>query len=118
MSKQTTVAGGDCRYYVKHHLPFKNHSNPPSLTGDYYHSKRQYVVWSYDHWPIYIYDELAKSWFSNETKYSRTTSKHSSQAHPLVDNITYLSAERMKYLYINGYKNLIRERLGADCRYA
>ena len=115
MSKQTTVSGSDCRYYVQNKLPIKNHSS--SLTGNYYFSKRQYVVWSYDHWPLYIYDYQAKHWFGNETKYSRTTSKHSTQANPLVDNITYLSSERMKYLYANGYKNLIIDMLGADCRW-
>jgi hypothetical protein len=115
MSKQTTVSASDCRYYVQNKLPIKNHSS--SLTGNYYFSKRQYVVWSYDHWSLYIYDDQAQHWFGNKTKYSRTTSKHSTQANPLVDNITYLSAERMKYLYANGYKNLTIARLGADCRW-
>lgn len=115
MSKQVTVSGVDCRYYVQNKLPIKNHSS--SLTGNYYFSKRQYVVWSYDHWPLYIYDYQTQHWFGNETKYSRTTSKHSTQANPLVDNITYLSSERMKYLYTYGYKNLIIDMLGADCRW-
>lgn len=46
----------------------------------------RYVVFSYgQHWPMFIYDTQTHQWFSNASKYSRTTSKHHGQAHPHTD---------------------------------
>lgn len=108
--KQIKTSGQDCSVYVAKLTPFTNHSG--SLKGDYYHSKRQYVVWSYDHWPLYIFDKASDNWFGNSTRYSRTTSKHSTQSSPdSCEAVTWLSSERMNYLFTNGYSNLVRERI-------
>ena len=115
--KQIKTSGQGCHRYVDKLQPFTNHSG--SLKGDYYHSKRQYVVWSYDHWPLYIFDKTSNTWFGNSTRYSRTTSKHSTQSMPrnwcnggpILFGITWLSSERMNYLFTNGYSNLVRERI-------
>jgi len=40
-----------------------------------------YVVFSYEE-PIYMYDRLLNIWLENTTKFSVTTSKHVSLAHP------------------------------------
>lgn len=41
----------------------------------------RYVVTSYgDHWPLFIWE--SGTWYENVDKYSVTTSKHRSQAHP------------------------------------
>ena len=41
----------------------------------------RYVVTSYgDHWPLFIWED--GTWYENVDKYSVTTSKHRSQAHP------------------------------------
>lgn len=43
-----------------------------------------YVVFSYGyHWPMFAY--IDGTWFENDGRYSRTTSKHRSQLHPLED---------------------------------
>jgi hypothetical protein len=47
-----------------------------------------YVVFSYGtHFPLFIYDSIAGVWFANSDKYSRSTSKHKTQAHPLCEVI-------------------------------
>ena len=113
--KQIKTSGQGCHRYVSKLTPFTNHSG--SLTGDYYPSKRQYVVWSYDNWPLYIFDKTANTWFGNSTKYSRTTSKHSTQSMPrhyiggLYEDITWLSRKRTMYLWSYGYHSLVKERI-------
>lgn len=65
-----------------------------------------YVVYSYGlHYPMFIYVPDIDHWFSNSTKYSRTTSKHRSQAHPLVGegDITGWSTDKMTTLLRDGY---------------
>lgn len=50
-----------------------------------------YVVYSYGyHFPLYAWFEVTQKWYRNIDKYSRTTSKHSSQANPgvLCEEIT------------------------------
>ena len=45
----------------------------------------RYVVYSYgEHFPLFICEEFdgVEVWYENVDKYSRTTSKHHSQAHP------------------------------------
>ena len=113
--KQIKTSGQGCHRYVSKLTPFTNHSG--SLTGDYYPSKRQYGVWSYDNWPLYICDKTANTWFGNSTKYSRTTSKHSTQSMPrhyiggLYEDITWLSRKRTMYLWSYGYHSLVKERI-------
>lgn len=117
MKQQTSGQG--CYVYVDKLQPFTNHSG--SLTGDYYPSKRQYVVWSYDHWPLYIFDKTAdNTWFGNHTKFSRTTSKHSTQSMPrhwcnggLYEGIVWLDRGFMDDLFAYGYHNLVKERITA-----
>jgi hypothetical protein len=113
--KQIKTSGQGCHRYVSKLQPFTNHSG--SLTGDYYPSKRQYVVWSYDHWPLYIFDKTANTWFGNSTKFSRTTSKHSTQSMPhiggLYPDITWLDRVLMDDLFAYGYHNLVKERITA-----
>ena len=42
-----------------------------------------YAVYSYGkHFPMYVFDYGSSQWFGNSDKYSRTTSKHQTQAHP------------------------------------
>ena len=114
--KQIKTSGQGCHRYVDKLTPFTNHSG--SLTGDYYPSKRQYVVWSYDHWPLYIFDKTSNTWFGNSTKYSRTTSKHSTQSMPrhwcnggLYEGIVWLDRKRTMYLWSYGYHSLVKARI-------
>ena len=44
---------------------------------------KYYVVYSYGyHFPILLYVRANATWFINNDKYSRSTSKHQSQTHP------------------------------------
>ena len=104
------VPGDKCRAYVQHRLAFSNASG--SLWGSYSHSLRQYAVYSYHHgWPLFIYSDQTKTWYENTDKYSRTTSKHHSQAHPHCDTIG-LSCDDMVLLDECGPVALTKRRLG------
>lgn len=47
---------------------------------------KRYVVYSYRYtWPLFVYEPTTSTWYANTSKVSRTTSRHFSQAHPLVD---------------------------------
>lgn len=92
MSEKSTVTSGwKARQFVKELKPFHNNSksgtgpNNSTLWGERV-SDELYVVYSYRRgWPIYI--NWKGVWFSNEDKYSPTTSKHQSQTHPLVTTV-------------------------------
>lgn len=81
--KPTKVSGWKGRSYVQERKPFTNHNK--QLYAEWV-SPHIYVVYSYGpHWPLYIYCADTNCWYANEDKVSRTTSRHSSQTHPLVD---------------------------------
>ena len=45
-----------------------------------------YAVFSYgDHFPMFVYDNIASQWFGNHDKYSRTTARHQQLARPISD---------------------------------
>lgn len=71
-----------CRPLVQARLPFKANHIFAKWIGDLY------VVYSYGlHWPLFVWHGSHENgrWYENEDGYSRTTSKHRSQAHPLTD---------------------------------
>lgn len=75
--KQRTVrtSNKEARYYVESLIPFK-----ASNTSGSYQRNGNYVVWSYDWYPIFVYD--GDNWYENSSKYSVTTSKQTSQLRP------------------------------------
>lgn len=85
MTKIQKIANGKCRDYVRNHKEFNGNNlfarvHYVSLTDE-----SLYVVCSYGaHYPLFIYHYATDTWFENEDRYSVTTSKHRSQAHPLV----------------------------------
>ena len=97
------------RSYVQQLRPFHNNSRSgqgPSnatLWGEWVRVKESwddtppiYVVFSYRRtWPLII--NWKGVWFRNEDKFSRTTSKHSSQAHPLTACVP-LTTNQMQFL--------------------
>ena len=66
-----------------------------NLYGQWLNDGKWYVVFSYgSHWPLHAYSEELDAWFSNEDKYSVSTSKHKSQTWP---RFSYdLSVEHMQ----------------------
>lgn len=92
------IANRDARDYVRNRKEFEGSNlfarmvivtNPGNdATGTEWTSRMVYVTYSYGHhWPLFVYDENAGVWFENVDYYSRTTSKHRSQAHPLLPTI-------------------------------
>lgn len=90
MAKAKKVSGWKARPLVQAKEDFTNHNG--QLFGRW-ETPSLYVVYSYgEHWPLFAWDNGA--WYENEDKYSPTTSKHRTQAHPHCDTIpasrTYL----------------------------
>lgn len=79
-----------CRTLVQSRQPF----NGNNLFGVYLEGNAdlnltpRYVVYSYGtHWPLFVWqacdqDSDLGMWFENQDRYSVTTSKHKTQAHP------------------------------------
>ena len=62
-------------------------------------NKTTYVVYSYgEHWPLFVYDKRSGEWLENSDKYSPTTSKHRTQAHPRGDTKLVSFNEIVKFI--------------------
>ena len=78
-----------------------------------------YVVYSYRiSWPIYVWSEVAQKWFANKDKFSLTTSRHMSYAHPPVarEDLTWLHLDQMMALAAWGYAGLVQQKLEGETR--
>jgi hypothetical protein len=79
----TRIANQDARYYVLRKEAFMG----SNMFGSVYEggaTGKVYVVHSYGtHFPMYLFDYQAGYWIGNTDKYSRTTTRHQSQARPL-----------------------------------
>lgn len=85
MSKIQKVPNGKCREYVRNHKEFVGNNLYAGFHRVPDVGETLYVVYSYGaHFPLFIYHYATDTWFENEDRYSVTTSKHRSQAHPLV----------------------------------
>lgn len=85
MSKVPKVANGKCREYVRNRKQFMGNNLFGVVCHNSVTNESMYVVFSYGgHFPLFIYHYPTETWFENEDRYSVTTSKHRSQAHPLV----------------------------------
>jgi hypothetical protein len=77
------TSNGKCRIHVQNREVFKANNifaeRSQSLNGE-----ATYTVYSYGyHFPLFVYHEPTGTWFENSNRYSVSTSKHRSQAHPL-----------------------------------
>lgn len=72
-----------------------------------------YVVYSYGyHFPMYVYDREHGKWVGNKDKYSRTTSKHQSQARPSEPIDHWVDTATLKHLIqMGGITPYCRTRL-------
>jgi hypothetical protein len=105
------IANRDAREYVQHKQEFEG----SNLYGETLCSQGLpaiYVVYSYGtHFPMYIYEYLTESWYGNNDKRSRSTTKHQSQCSPTYDNdaITWLSTNDMKeVVFRRGITGIVR----------
>ena len=117
-TKRDVVSIRECRTYVRSKTPFI--TNNKTIDSRYYPEKDQYVVWSFDEWPLFLYDYKAQHWFGNESLDTRVSNSmnnfykgHMRQANPLDGELKWLPSDRMNYLFINGYNNLLGLHLGA-----
>lgn len=99
-AKPVYTTGQACRYYVRNHINFTNSNG--QLYGRWL-TPNLFVVYSYGaHWPLFVYDAALSTWYENEDRASRTTSKHRSQTHPLTNTElrscgwlrTYINSQR------------------------
>lgn len=73
--------------------------------------KALYVVYSYgSHHPLYVYERSTGKWYRNTEKYSSTTSRHLTQAHPGVECEDIATTEEMMALAEGGVLHLIEMR--------
>ena len=89
----TRIPNSRARPFVETRAEFEG----SNLYGQWLYDGIWYVVFSYgSHWPLHAYSEELDAWFSNEDKYSVSTSKHKSQTWP---RFSYdLSVEHMRYI--------------------
>ena len=94
------IANRNAREYVQRNEPFQA-SNMFGLFYDYDEGRNTpYVVYSNGyHFPMFIY--LGNSWYENSDKYSVSTSKQQTQAHPQMDTIKMTTKEMKELLKKN-----------------
>lgn len=103
------VANADARRYVQNREEFKGSNTCAEWRGHILPNR--YVVYSYgEHWPLFIYQD--GKWYENADKYSRTTSKHHGQLHPLCETERH-SAEDMVEIANLGVARWMQRRLAA-----
>lgn len=87
MSKPIKTSNGKCRTHVQNRDVFKA-NNIFSEYSNALNGEAMYTVYSYGyHFPMFVYHLLTDTWFENSNRYSVSTSKHRSQAHPLCQTI-------------------------------
>ncbi len=118
VAKPIRTSNKDCRQYVEQQLPFQGSNLFGQYTMDEPGEEEGvdviYAVFSYgQHFPIYAYSTLTKTWFGNKEKYSRSTTTHQSQARPIagVRELCWLDSAHMKTLVFSGYRGLVKGRI-------
>lgn len=111
--KAPRITNRQMRGYVQKLQPFRN--SKESVFSRLYAGSElasvptRYVVYSYgEHFPMYVFDHQMQSWYGNEDKYSRTTSKHQSQACPF-DIRDWFDTHQMQILARLGFMGLMQE---------
>jgi hypothetical protein len=75
------ISTRSCRTKVQTRSPFRCHGSLYGTQVCARDGSTMYVVYSYGtHWPLFVWHE--GTWYENADRYSVTTSKHRSAAHP------------------------------------
>lgn len=77
--KKTT--NSKCREFVAEKTEFKANNLKGVWVGEIY------VVYSYNWFPLFVYNRGRDVWLENEEKYSVSTSKQKGQCHPHTDTV-------------------------------
>ena len=105
------ISNRAAREYVRRRAQFKasNMFTDERVLGE----SVLYIVYSYgEHFPMFIAETTADNkthWYANQEKWSRSTTRHQSQAHPPYDIQTVpMNTEQMKLIARGGLMELVR----------
>ena len=118
MSKPKTITNREARTFVEQGVEFINTNK--TLWGEWrqygpYHpdnvpAERCYCVFSYSYsWPLLVYSDQTDTWYSNDEKYSRTTSRHMSHVKPREKEILSVGCRALVELMSNGAVGHVRK---------
>lgn len=111
MSKPNRVANKDARMQVERLNEFEGSSMYARWLYNRDNGAGVYVVYSYgQHFPMYVYDMQTDMWIANTDKYSRTTSKHQSQARPSRIGKEMDTEELRKLVSVRGLVDYMAEK--------
>ena len=120
MAKEVRTTNRGARQCVANRVAFSNSNK--QLYGGWnasvstkYDDGPVYVVYSYgSHFPLYAYHEGL--WYGNSDKYSVTTSRHRTYAHPPVptQDIHWKDTRDMRTLAEGGFGALVHKQLGGE----
>ena len=112
MTKPIKTSNGKCRIHVQNRDLFKANNIFSEHRNTYFNREPVYIVYSYGHhYPMFVYHGLSRTWFENSDRYSVSTSKHRSQAHPLCPTHK-ISTQHMRDLISHGFMESLIMTLG------
>jgi len=106
------TSNGKCRIHVQNRVEFKANNIFSEHRSTYFNREMLYIVYSYGHhYPMFVYHEGSRTWFENVDRYSVSTSKHRSQAHPLCPTHK-ITTQHMRDLISHGFMDSLIMTLG------
>lgn len=106
------VSNKDARPYVQRREVFTNASYTLSASWHEHKKVPHYVVYSYgEHWPLFVWCNGV--WYENTTKYSASTGRHRTLAHPQCETVK-LPLDQIQTLAWGGISDLIRNKLHGE----
>jgi len=104
MTKTIRTTNTKCRALVQERTAFKNSNGQLYAKWE---TPDLYVVYSYgDHWPLFMWAGRTDTWYQNADKFSPTTSRHRTYAHPY-EETELVGCYRMKQI-IDAYRSAHR----------
>ena len=101
------IANGKARDMVDTKRPFRG-SNCWGAWEHWDDNVRRYIVYSYRYtWPLYVYDEIADTWFENEQQFSQTTTRHRNLCRPTGVETVKLRTDDMMIVANRGVTGLV-----------
>lgn len=119
MSKIQRTTNREVRNYVEQGVEFINKARTMwgewRSYGPYNHetagpAERCYCVFSYRYdWPLLVYSDQTDTWYSNDERYSRTTSRHMSHIKPREREVLSVGRNALMELVSNGAVGHVRK---------
>lgn len=83
------IANKDSRQYVRDLKAFTG----SNLKG--VHTDKFYIVFSYNWWPLFVFEKALGNWYENSECYNVSTSRQKSQCHPLMVGMIPMDKEQI-----------------------